>query len=116
MIAKRYGATLDQSTGDIALIQRLLDDKVLSQEQKWELKSLGGVFGCIMAYNIHGLDWWIVEDEYGRDPTIRYEETTLCLNAVTMISKRVEDEEDVDVKFIYDSVLSKLEELKGKTD
>jgi hypothetical protein len=114
LVSKRYGASLDQSTNDLKLIQRLLNDKVLSRTQTWELQSLGVVLGRVLAHNTPGLDWWIIEDQYGRDPTIRYEKTTLCLNVLTMISKRVEDRHAVDVRHMYDSLIDRVRTLKDQ--
>jgi hypothetical protein len=39
----------------------------------------------------------MVTDEYGTDPTLRFKNTTVQINALTMISKRVERDERVDV-------------------
>jgi hypothetical protein len=43
------------------------------------------------------LRWTMVTDEYGTDPTLRFEKTTVQINVLTMISKRVERDEHVDV-------------------
>jgi hypothetical protein len=39
----------------------------------------------------------MVTDEYGTDPTLRFKETTVQINALTMISKRVERDEAVNI-------------------
>lgn len=39
----------------------------------------------------------MVTDEYGTDPTLRYKDSTIQVNPLTMISKRVERGEEVDV-------------------
>jgi hypothetical protein len=39
----------------------------------------------------------MVMDEFGTDPTLRFKNTTLQVNVLTMISKRVERGERVDV-------------------
>ena len=39
----------------------------------------------------------MMADEYGTDPTLRFKKTTINVNALTMISKRVERDEHVDV-------------------
>jgi hypothetical protein len=57
-------------------------------------------------------DWWMVEDEYGRDPAIRYKETTLLVFPQTMISKRVEDGVPVDVQDMYNGLCERLEEIR----
>ena len=113
LISKHYkGAKLDRSSSDLDMIQKIIDDKILSPNQTWELQSLGVVFGGVLAQNVPSLDWWIIDDEYGRDPTIRYKETSLRFNVLTMISKRVEEGEEVDIRHMYNALLEKLDELK----
>jgi hypothetical protein len=59
-------------------------------------------------------DWWMVEDEYGRDPAIRLKQTSLLLFPLTMISKRVEDGECVDVRTLYEGLVSRFAELRAE--
>lgn len=42
----------------------------------------------------------MVTDEYGTDPTLRFKNTTLQINALTMISQRVERGESVDLDYL----------------
>jgi hypothetical protein len=53
----------------------------------------------------------MVEDEYGRDPAIRYKETSLLVFPMTMISKRVEDGEELNVLELFDGLAKQLAEL-----
>lgn len=110
------GATLDKSPRDLDLIQELLDRRILSPAQTYELQCLGVVLGRVLAENVPELDWAIVDDEYGRDPTIRYLNTSLTLNVLTMISKRFEDGERVDVRRIYQGLLERVAELGPTAD
>ena len=115
-VERQYGTTLHQSLGDLAAIQRVLDDAIFAADDTWSLQSLGVAFGCVLANNVAGLDWAIVDDEYGRDPTIRYLDTSLVFNVLTMLSSRVEDGETVDVQFLFDELCAQLEELKDQVD
>lgn len=72
--------------------------------------------GRIFARTIEGLDWWLVEDEYGRNICLRYRETTLRVNRITMISKRIERGEDVDVQHLYDRIRDWILDMKDRTD
>jgi hypothetical protein len=54
-----------------------------------ELQCLGVAFGDVLAGELP-LHWAMVTDEFGTDPTLRFERTTAMFNALTMISKRVE--------------------------
>ncbi len=105
----RYGIKeLHRSEEDIPVLQALLDDNVFRPHQIYELQSLGIVFGDIFDAGPR-FSWTMVTDEYGRDATIRYAETTLLINALTMISKRVESGEIVDVRLLYEQTLETVE-------
>lgn len=88
---------ITRSKADFALLQKILNAKLIRRDETWKLQSLGIVFGDALTATIGGLAWCEVTDEYGTDPTLRFRETTLQLNALTMISKRVEDGKEVDV-------------------
>ena len=94
---RRYGtAHLTRTKSDLPILQHLIDDKVFNKSQTYELQSLGVALGDVLASELP-LRWVMVTDEYGTDPTLRFKETTLQINALTMISKRVERDEPVSV-------------------
>ena len=94
---QRYGtAALSRTKRDLPIIQRLLDDKAFKKSQTYELQCLGVVFGDVLASELP-LRWMMITDEYGTDPTLRFKDTTININALTIISKRVERDEPVDV-------------------
>ncbi len=96
----RYAAVLTRTKLDLPLLQRLLDDGVFAKSQTFELQSLGVVFGDVLATET-GLHWMMVTDEYGTDPTLVRGASSLQVNALTMISKRVERAELVDVAVLF---------------
>lgn len=78
------------------MLQRLIDDKVFKKSQTYELQSLGVVFGDVLDSELP-LRWVMITDEYGTDPILRFKNTSLNINPLTMISKRVERDEPVDL-------------------
>ena len=54
------------------------------------------------------LRWVMVTDEFGTDPTLRFRETTIPINALTMISKRIERGEPVRVQWLLDQTREQL--------
>ena len=97
VIRQRYGVSaLKKNASDLPFLQRLIDDKAFTRTEPYELQSLGVTFGDVMASELP-LKWVMVTDEYGTDPTLRFKNTTLQINALTMISKRVERGESVDL-------------------
>ena len=94
---QRYGvASLTGSERDLEVLQRLLDDRAFDKSQTYELQCLGVAFGDVLTSAVP-LRWAIVTDEYGSDPTLRFGNTSINVNALTMISKRVERDEQVNV-------------------
>jgi hypothetical protein len=54
----------------------------------------------------------MVEDEYGHDPAIRLPGTSIILSPLTMISKRIERGEEVDVFDLFNRVAAEVEKLR----
>jgi hypothetical protein len=50
----------------------------------------------------------MITDEFGTDPTLRFKKTTIQINTLTMISKRVERDEPVSVQWLLDKTREQL--------
>lgn len=114
IVSQATGTSLSGSTADLALIQKALDAKIIEPEATYSLQALGMAFGKVFVNCNDYYDWWMVEDEYGRDPAIRFKETTLLVFPQTMISKRIEDGELVEVKAMYEGLCEQLEDIRAK--
>ncbi|HWO27924.1 MAG TPA: DUF3806 domain-containing protein [Candidatus Acidoferrum sp.] len=105
---QRYGTkALTGTKSDLLVLQRLIDEKVFKKSQTYELQCLGVTFGDVLTSELP-LQWVMVTDEYGTDPTLRFKKTTLQINALTMISKRVERDEAVSVQWLFDKTREQL--------
>ena len=111
---QKYGTpSLTKTKSDLVVLQRLIDDQVFSKSQTYELQSLGVVFGDVLASEFP-LRWVMVTDEYGTDPTLRYKNTTIQVNALTMISKRVEQDRPVDLAYLLKITGEQLKEVEKR--
>jgi hypothetical protein len=108
------GRRLTRTSADFDLLQAIVDAKVIPATATWELQSLGIVFGDALAATVDGLCWWEVTDDYGTDPTLRYRETSLHINTLTMIAKRIETGEGVDVRAMARWVANFVAEKSGR--
>jgi Domain of unknown function (DUF3806) len=94
---QKYGtAGLTKTAADLPVLQRLIDDNAFNKTQTYELQSLGVAFGDVLASELP-LSWTMVTDEYGTDPALRYKDKPVNINALTMISKRIERGEAVNL-------------------
>lgn len=89
--------------GKLGTLRALLNAELFSPEQTYELQSMGIVLGDVFVQEM-GFHWIIVEDETGRDPAIKFQDTSVILFPLTMISKRIERGETVDVFDVYNGV------------
>jgi hypothetical protein len=105
---RRYGTVhLTRTKSDLPTLQRLIDENVFNKSQTYELQSLGVAFGDVLASELP-VRWVMVTDEFGTDPTLRFKETTIQINALTMISKRIERGEAVKVQWLLDQTREHL--------
>jgi hypothetical protein len=114
LIRKVTGRELSDSRDDLALLQAVVDAAVLRADQTYEWQCLGLALGRVFVAAVPGLDWAVVEDEYGRDPALRFEQTSILLFPLTMISKRVEAGEGVSVRVLFERVIDHVSKLRAE--
>ena len=110
-IAEILHAELDGSMRDLDLIQRALDSGVIDAEAEYTIQALGIAFGKVFVNADADYDWWMIEDEYGRDPAIRYLQSSLTFHPQDILIKRIEHGESVDVTELYEGLRSQLQEI-----
>lgn len=91
------------AAGKLGTLRELLRTKVFSAKQTYELQSMGIVLGDVFVQDM-GFKWVIVQDAQGRDPALQYKDSTVLLFPLTMISKRIERGEEVDVFQLYNGI------------
>lgn len=113
-VNQRYGITsLTKTKADLPTLQHVLDDKVFGKNQIYELQCVGVAFGDVLASELP-LHWTMVTDEYGTDPTLRFKESTIQVNALTMISKRVEQGERVNVNQLLQQTATAVNQINNE--
>ncbi len=106
------GKQLSGGEEDLDILQSLLDAGFVGPADTYDLHCMGILFGTLVVDALDDVDWAMAEDDDGRDPAIRYADTTLLVFPMTMISKRVEDGEVVDVRELFVLICRELDQLK----
>ena len=106
------GEEINGSIADLQRIQMILQSKQIPVANTQQLESLGIVFGTVFVNETPCYDWWIVEDEYGKNACVRYKETNLLAFPQTMISTRLEEGEEVNVQELFTSLSERLETIR----
>ena len=97
----------------IRLLQTILDENWVASDERWKLQSLGITLGDILVQTM-GLTWVAVEDEHGRDPALRDGDTSIILFPMTMISKRLERGEIVNIAQLLDKAHDAVSGLRER--
>lgn len=79
------GEEMDGSLADLERLQRILDSGQILPTDTQALQSLGILLGNVFINEVPNYDWWVVEDEYGKDACLRFKETTLLAFPKTML-------------------------------
>jgi hypothetical protein len=111
VVQELLGSELQGTREDLDLIQKLLDSHTVEREATYTLQALGLAFGRVFIAENRDFDWWMVDDEYGRDPAVRYLKSSLLAHPKTMISKRIEDGENVDVVELFEQLAARMAQL-----
>ena len=103
---------LDQK---LRLLQTIIDAKWIDPTETVRLQSLGITLGDAFSQKTN-LHWIMVEDEFGRDPALQFENTSLVVFPLTMISKRIERGESVNIADLFSGICAEIERLKYESD
>ena len=101
------------AAGKLGLLRALIEQRIFKPTQTYELQSMGVVLGDAFVQELK-MEWVIVEDSQGRDPAVRVPKTSIIIYPLTMISKRIEKGENVDVFQLFNGVADHIEKLRNK--
>ncbi len=99
------------AAGKLGTIRAILQAG-LFKSNAYELQCLGVALGDAFVQELH-MEWVVIEDEHGTDFAVLMPGTSIMLFPLTMISKRVERGEQVDVFDMFNSIAAQIEELKA---
>jgi hypothetical protein len=102
------------AAGKLGTIRAILQavEADLFKSNAYELQCLGAALGDAFVQELH-MEWVVIEDEHGIDFAVLMPGTSIMLFPLTMISKRIERGEQVDVFDMFNSIAAQIEELKA---
>jgi Domain of unknown function (DUF3806) len=88
----------------LKLLQMIIDSGSLLPTEKLKLQCLGTYFGVVIC-DYTGWKFELYNDEYGEDLSIKVKDKESRIFPVTMISKRIEDGEKVNVFELFTKII-----------
>ena len=106
---------LDASLTDLQRLQAVADTiqqvNADSEQQRLALQALGMSFGQVLATQDKNYDWWMINDDDGRDPCLRYQQSELLIFPQTIISKRAESGDALEIAALYNQITEQLQDV-----
>jgi hypothetical protein len=111
LLARYLGIVrINGTKDDLAALQQLVDRDILGKTQVEEWQSIGVLFGDVLAREF-SLKWVHYEDELGANRALRYRKTENYVFPVTLFSKRVKFDEEIDMYEVYSELESRIREF-----
>jgi hypothetical protein len=107
------GERLTGTQADLVLMQRVLDAGPYTEDATAEVVALGTALGDVIARTT-GTHWVRYSDEEGVDLALRYGETSIVVFPRSMLLKRLERNEDPDVRYLHDQVCASIQDMLAK--
>ncbi len=104
------GRRLTQSEADLTVLQSLVEHKDLRHANFDAWVALGVAFGDALAASIAGLEWRLVSDKTGTSAALQFRSMPISIAAPTMLWKRAERGERMDLAFMAQEIRLVLEE------
>ena len=95
--------------GKMQAIDSILGAGIIAKEDTARLECLGTILGDVFVDDL-GFHWVVVDDEIGRDFAIMYKETGVVVYPLTLISKRIQKGDTVDVYSLYHGLVKQVQE------
>jgi hypothetical protein len=93
-------------------IQRAVDLVTRSTDPN-AIYGLGVLIGDNFVHK-HKMQWLVTQDQYGRDPVVFVPQTVYSIGALTIVSKRIEDGQHLDVQDFVSQVEKHMKENLGQ--
>jgi hypothetical protein len=108
---QRFGTPVRGNKSDLQLLQRIVDARLIADDDVQTQQALGIVLGNVMLAEVPHLEWKIYEDRLGRSRALCVRNTRECLFPVTMLSRRMELGMLPSVENIYNYALQRIGNL-----
>ncbi|MTG97115.1 DUF3806 domain-containing protein [Myroides sp. BIT-d1] len=121
-VVKLYGMDAEEideyytSGKAIDRLQTILDNKEYDQADGAAHFALGMAFGVAMVYEYPDLHWVLVSDQYGRELALQYQNLAVQCFPISMILKRLEDNEVIDVKHLLQETFNQIQATLQKDE
>jgi hypothetical protein len=104
------GMHLTGTSGDVQLLQKILDGGPYTDSAEGELVALGTSLGDLLGRTLN-MTWVRYSDNDGTDLGLRYGETSIVVFPRDMVVKRIENGEDPDIRHLYEGIIGEVKKL-----
>lgn len=105
----KLGTQFNQTWNDISVLQRLINEKVVTTSDTANQEAMGVILGYVMQADFPlALEWKVYKDKAGRSKALCVKKTKECLFPITMLSRRMQLEMQPNVAQVYDNAIDQI--------
>lgn len=96
--------------GKLELLDTIIKSNWIQKDETLKLQCLGVTLGDIIVQDLN-FKWVEIEDEYGIDPALQLEGTSIIIFPLTMLSKRIEKSETINLNEFYNTIRTNVKNI-----
>jgi hypothetical protein len=100
-----------ESGNTLGRLQQLIDSEQYDKNQTSELQSMGFALGDYIQSRYDQFQWIAILDEFGRVLALEHVDSSILVFPITMISKRVENDEEVNMEGLVNRTLEIVSQI-----
>jgi hypothetical protein len=112
---RNFGGQLNgKKNNDFAVMQRLLDENIVTADQKTKLQAMGLILGNLLKSE-YGLNWIVYFDKYGRSRSLQvpgYDRDFIF--PVTQVSRKAEVGIRVNIAEVYEELEQSIVNIRNR--
>lgn len=110
MVATGMGCTLskDGNVTDLEILQDIVEGLKWPDDDVMTI-SVGLAFGRVLAHRCD-LEWVRFSDDWGEETSLKLRGYEYFLHPIGMMTKRVEAGEEIDLRYLYEELVRRIEE------
>jgi hypothetical protein len=113
LLGQRFpGVRLHGTNADLALLQRLLDDRRPGADRGAMLRCIGAAFGNVLSQD-PDFGWVILDDGAGPEFGLQSRSASRVVFSMEMIARRTQNGETVDLRKLYANIHAEVDQRGG---
>lgn len=108
-VKKQLTKDFTGTAADLENLQKVIDSGRFNPKQRQAWESFGTAFGVILVNEMDGMEWVTVIDGQKESPALRFGDSKIMVNPITLIWNKVKNGQPCDLKAEFERIKNEVE-------